>query len=241
MSEKPILSYRLKSIADMVTKGYTVADVGCDHGFLAIYLVKENISPHVYAMDVKKGPLGNAGMHIQEYGVTDKIDIRLSDGMKQLNIGEAQSLVIAGMGGPLICKLLSDSFDKVKSFKEMILSPQSEIEEFREYLAENNICVIEEKMVKDDDKFYSIFKCRYAPEVENAFSNNIPDSVQKRFGHLLIENKSETFKEFLVNRRRVLNEIEENLKSHVSDKNKDRLKEVISEKEDILVALELMK
>ena len=74
------LSARLKAVAGMVTKGNRVCDVGCDHGYISIYLVKNGVSPYVYAMDVNKGPLLRAKEHILDYGYTDKIETILSDG-----------------------------------------------------------------------------------------------------------------------------------------------------------------
>ena len=96
------LSLRLTAIAEMVTEGNRLVDVGCDHGYLPVYLVQNKKIPTAIAMDVRKGPLSRAEEHIAQYGLLDYIETRLSDGLEALKSGEGDTLVIAGMGGPLM-------------------------------------------------------------------------------------------------------------------------------------------
>ena len=100
------LSIRLKTVAEAVTKGNRVADVGTDHGYVPIYLVKNNLSPAGIAMDVNKGPLEKAQEHIREEKIGGKIATRLGNGLAPLEPGETDTVIIAGMGGDLICKIL---------------------------------------------------------------------------------------------------------------------------------------
>ena len=95
-----ILSNRMQALTDMVTPGTVITDVGCDHGFVSVYLVQKGISPRVIAMDVRPGPLEHAREHIREYGLEDRIETRLSDGLHSLKTGEAAGMICAGMGGP---------------------------------------------------------------------------------------------------------------------------------------------
>ena len=111
-----------------------VADIGCDHGFVPIYLVKQLISPKAIAMDIGKGPLQRAAGHIQESGLEDRIETRLSNGMEQLKIGEVDTVILSGIGGPLMIQILEAGKEVVQSLKELVLSPQSEVEEVRRYL-----------------------------------------------------------------------------------------------------------
>ena len=148
------LSARLQALADLVTQGMAVADVGCDHGFLDIYLVQSGKSPSALAMDVRTGPLAAAAEHIREYGLEDRIATRLSDGLEKYLIGEAGTLVCAGMGGPLMQRILTAYPEKTDSFEEMILQPQSEIREFRVFLRENGYRIIAEKILIEDGKYY---------------------------------------------------------------------------------------
>ena len=96
------LSIRLKTVAEAVTKGNRVADVGTDHGYVPIYLVKNNLSPAGIAMDVNKGPLEKAQEHIREEKLGGKIATRLGNGLAPLEPGETDTVIIAGMGGDLI-------------------------------------------------------------------------------------------------------------------------------------------
>ena len=87
------LSKRLLAVAGMVTEGNMVCDVGCDHGFVSIYLIQKGISARVIAMDVNEGPLRAAGEHVGEFGLSDYIETRLSDGVAALGTGEADTLI----------------------------------------------------------------------------------------------------------------------------------------------------
>ena len=102
------LSKRLQAVAAMVTEGNKLVDVGTDHGFLPIYLVKTKKIPKALAMDVNPGPLSRAREHIREYGLDTYIETRLSDGLKKLEPGEGQTLVLAGMGGGLMLRILKE-------------------------------------------------------------------------------------------------------------------------------------
>ena len=128
------LSRRLQAVAAMVTAGYTLADIGTDHAYIPIYLVEHQIVPRAVAMDINEGPLDRARAHVEKHGLTGQIALRLSDGMKELRPGEAQSAVIAGMGGALMIRILQDSKETVESLRECILQPQSEIAKVRAFL-----------------------------------------------------------------------------------------------------------
>ena len=90
------LSARMQALTRLVTSGMVVCDVGCDHGFVSIYLVQKGISDSVIAMDVGSGPLSHAREHIEEYGLESKIETRLSDGLQKLEIGEAECMISNG-------------------------------------------------------------------------------------------------------------------------------------------------
>ena len=101
----------------MLSPGGRVADVGCDHGFLDVYLVQTGKMDGALAMDVRKGPLAAAAAHVKEAGLSDRIETRLSDGLSAFRVGEAEKLVCAGMGGPLMQRILTDSPEKTESFQ----------------------------------------------------------------------------------------------------------------------------
>ncbi len=161
---KQKLSLRLQAVADFVTKGNRVADIGTDHGFLAIYLIQSGQCPHAIAMDVREGPLERARGHIAKAGLTNQIDTRLSNGLAALAPGEAESAVIAGMGGLTVIQILeaAKAAPGWTSLREWILEPQSDLEKVRKYLRENGFFISRENLVLEDGKYYPVLYVRTA-------------------------------------------------------------------------------
>lgn len=175
-AEKPIvLSKRMQMLADMVTAGSRIADVGCDHAFLSVYLIQAGKCPKCLAMDVRRGPLSGAEEHIAAYGLGEYIETRLSDGLAAYRIGEAQTLVCSGMGGRLMKKILEEGGDKTRSFTELILQPQSEISEFRIFLREAGFLVTEEEAVYEEGKYYFAMKAVYAGQKKAMQQNKLSE------------------------------------------------------------------
>ncbi|MCR5451773.1 MAG: class I SAM-dependent methyltransferase [Lachnospiraceae bacterium] len=154
-----VLGNRLSRIAD-IAGGSTVCDVGCDHGYLAIELIKRKRAGHVIASDLREGPLQRAKENIKRAGLESDIDIVLSDGLCHLKKESADCIVIAGMGGPLIENILKGNEEVAKN-AVLVLSPQSHVPEFREFLWDNGYEIIGDEMVFDDEKYYFILTVRY--------------------------------------------------------------------------------
>lgn len=202
------LSKRLQAVADMVSVGNVACDAGCDHGYVSIYLVQKRICPGVIAMDVNAGPLAQAKAHIDAYGLGKYIDTRLSDGVTALSVGEADSLILAGMGGRLVIKILTDGKEKIDHMKELILQPQSEIEVVRAFLREIGYTISEENMVYEDGKFYPMMKatrmsenkCIGTNEVlkEACVEDSICQTAYDRYGELLLKEKHPVLHQFLI-------------------------------------------
>lgn len=237
--ERVVLSKRLESLADMVSHGKRVVDVGCDHGFLSIYLVQQGISPGVLAMDVRKGPLSGAQEHIAEYGLGNYIETRLSDGLMEYRAGEAQSLVCAGMGGRLMMKILSQSEEKVKVLEELILQPQSELPAFRRFLRAEGYLTLDENILCEEGKFYFLFKVRFDPEALKR--EPVPDGgesrIYEKYGRLLLERKHPVLREYLEYMAETSKQIEEKLLNSQAERAKRRLLEVRAELADLHAAL----
>jgi len=150
------LSKRLQSAADFVTQGSRVADIGTDHGFLPIYLIQSGRCPQAVAMDIRKGPLERAQEHILAAGLEKRIQVRLSDGIQGLSEGEADSVVIAGMGGLTVIHILEEAQGRLAWFQELVLEPQSDIAKVRRYLREHSLHIDQENLVYESGKFYPI-------------------------------------------------------------------------------------
>ncbi len=150
------LSIRLQAVADFVTPGSVVADIGTDHGFLPIYLVEKGICPRAVAMDIRQGPLERAREHIAAAGLNDRIQVRLSDGLNGLMQNEADSAVIAGMGGLTVIHILEQAQEKLADFKEMVLEPQSDPAKVRSYVREHRMWIDREDLVYESGKFYPV-------------------------------------------------------------------------------------
>ena len=214
------LSERLSSVASMVTAGNCLADVGTDHGYVPIYLYERQMIPRAIAMDVNKGPLERARLHIAEYGYHNAIETRLSDGLQALKAGEAESVVIAGMGGPLIIRILSAYPEVTDSFKELILQPQSEISEVRVWLGEQGYEIIEEHMVFEDGKYYSIFKA-----VKNEKCRAL-SALECKFGRLDVLKEIHVLKAFVERELNNKQNILEKLRSENTEKSNGRAEEI---------------
>ena len=240
-----VLSERLKSLADMVSIGKRVVDVGCDHGFLSIYLVQHGISPGVLAMDVRKGPLSGAQEHIAEYKMDNYIETRLSDGLSKYKTGEAQSLVCAGMGGRLMMKILTESREKAKTLEELILQPQSELPAFRRFLKEEGYLTLEENILCEEGKFYFLFKVRFAPEeVKQTEEDFGQERLYEKYGKLLLQEKHPVLKQYLEIMQRKAMQIEgqiaDSMKKGDAGRAERRLQEVRQELADVNEALAML-
>lgn len=236
------LSERLKSLADMVSKGNTVVDVGCDHGYLSIYLVQHGISPGVLAMDVRKGPLSAAQEHIRQYQLEDYIETRLSDGLSQYHIGEVETLVCAGMGGPLMMKILTESGDKAKSMRELILQPQSELPAFRRFLRYGGYRTLDENILCEEGKYYFLFRVFYdrkAPlsEEERQPGSNALCELYDSFGRLLLERRHPVLREYLEDSLRTAVRIENSLRNCGGLRAQERLPQIERKISQIKAAL----
>lgn len=227
------LSLRLRAIAEMVTEGNRLVDVGCDHGYLPVYLLLNKKIPGAIAMDVRKGPLSRAEEHISQYGLGAYIETRLSDGLSALKPGEGDTLVIAGMGGPLMERILSEGREVRESFKELILQPQSDIPHFRRFIREEGLEIVQEEMILEDGKFYPMMKT--VPCMKEKMEKWEP--LEEMFGKYLLSRKDSVLKQYLQRELRIREEISDRLLKAPRENVSDRLAEVKEEKGQIEAAL----
>ncbi|MDO4285373.1 MAG: class I SAM-dependent methyltransferase [Eubacteriales bacterium] len=179
------LSKRLRTLCQMVTADSRLCDVGCDHALVPLALLEEGRIPSALAMDVARGPLLAAAANVEAHGYERQVQTRLSDGLGAYEIGEADTLVIAGMGGPLIREILEREPQKAQSFRELVLEPQSEVHEVRSALRGMGIGIVSEKMVEEDGKFYPVIRAvpgekGVRPDWAAAFGGeNPPEEAQR--------------------------------------------------------------
>ena len=159
------LSNRLLECCRFVHPGDRVADIGCDHGYLGIYLLKNQIASQVIAADINEGPLNAAVFNSEKYGVQDRIRFYLSDGVKAIP-REFDTMVCAGMGGDTMISILDAAPWLKEGNYRLILQCQSKRPELRKYLGENGWFIQNETVLKDGKFLYTIMEVVYRPGME---------------------------------------------------------------------------
>jgi tRNA (adenine22-N1)-methyltransferase len=235
------ISERLRAVASLVTKGNILADIGTDHGYVPIYLIQREIIPRAIAMDINAGPLERAREHISAYGLNDKVETRLSDGAHALEPGEAESILIAGMGGALAMRIIAECPEVFARAAEVILQPQSEIPLVRKFLMDNGYNLQAENMILEDGKFYPMMRVIYEPDgaCDPAYnptgtgddeSNTTGDisymDVGLRYGAMLLSDKNEVLLKYLDKERDTYTDIYRRLQVNGADRNEGRIKEI---------------
>ncbi len=150
------VSDRLEMVIAAVQKVDCAADVGTDHGFVPVELVRRGIVKKAIAMDVRPGPLSRAAEHIRAAGLEKAIETRLSDGLSGLLAGEARTVVIAGLGGELMIRILDEGRHVWDSVEKWVLSPHTDLFKVRKWLWENGFTILKEDMVFETGKYYTV-------------------------------------------------------------------------------------
>ena len=154
------ISKRLLCCASMVQSGSRVADIGTDHGYLGIYLLQSGAARHVIACDLRKDPLENARRNAKLFGVDGEMEFRLSDGLEKILPDEVDTVVMAGMGGDLIQKILSQCPWRKREGLQFILQPQSAGNVLRRWLCEDGFEIQREEPVQDGHFLYTVMELR---------------------------------------------------------------------------------
>lgn len=186
------LSERLLHIAAQVQEGCVLADVGCDHGYLPILLVQQGRMQQAIAMDINEGPLQRATEHIRQEALGAYIQTRRSNGLEKLSPGEADAVIIAGMGGNLTIDILTRGEEVVRLLDQLILEPQSELAGVRAYLRNRDYLIEAEDLVLEDGKYYPILRvCPKKASDVRFFSeeSGLAMEVLDAYGHRLLAAK----------------------------------------------------
>lgn len=196
------LTNRLMTLIHFVDKGMKVADIGCDHGYVPIYLIKKHIASYALAMDINKDPLAKAKSNALAYKVDDKFDTRLSNGLDKLEASEVDCVIIAGMGGKLIENILQADAHKLNTYKRLILSPHKDLMAVREKLNEMSIPIVNEDMLYEEGHYYNFIiaepggveptnSLRFDEDEENM------QFIYNKYGKMLIIHKNQVLKQEL--------------------------------------------
>ena len=191
------LSKRLQRVIDMMPPMDTICDVGCDHGYVAITFIQKGIAKHVIAMDVNAGPLEQAKKNAALYGVKDKLEFRLSDGLLKVTPGEADAFLCAGMGGRLMVRIMTDGKDVMAKMKGAVLQPQSELHLVRKHIYEMGWHIVKEDMIFEEDSDTPAKGIYYPMMYIEPGEESMPDDISLTYGPLLIKEKHPVLRKFL--------------------------------------------
>ena len=222
----PPLSDRMRIAADMVTEGSRVADVGCDHGYVSIWLYLTGRAAACIAMDVNEKPLRAAEKNVRLYGAGNGVSLRRSDGLSALEKGEADCVLITGMGGTLMRRILTEGRQILADVRELVLEPQSEPELVRGFLTENGFRICRETMVCECGKYYPVIRA-----VPDAQAGPLTET-ERMYGPCLMKGGSPVFAEYLQKEKRRLTQIAgslERAEGAAAKERADRIKEQLEQ------------
>ena len=199
------LSDRLKSIADEIKKGETVADIGTDHGFLPVYLWENHISPHVIMTDISPASLKKAEDNCQTEYPGIKFDLRTGDGLEPVRPAETDAVVMAGMGGLLMSEILGKNPPKSRSFGKIILQPRNHSGELRYWLYNNGFSIVKEKLVREGRFICEIITA--VPKEVAVIRSMGPERIEYQYPHSMIRFAGPLTREYLESKLNMEKEI----------------------------------
>lgn len=217
----PLLTPRLKAIAELVKQDSVVADVGTDHGYIPVYLVKKGVCTSAFAGDIGEGPLENAKRTIERFDVTGRVTPLLSAGLDKFPVNCADTVIIAGMGGEQIAQIVADCDWVHNKNVTLILQPMSMQEKMRVLLAEKGFICEKEEYVKEGRRLYSVMVYRFSHV-------HVLDEVTAQIG-LAAESDSPLAKEYVDRRIKKLLSMAEGMeKSEEQKEEAVKIRELIS-------------
>ena len=216
------LSARLEKLIELAGSGRCAADIGTDHALVPVELMRRGAFERAVAGDLRKGPLAAASVHVRQAGLAERISLRLGDGLHVLEPGEADVILISGMGGALMQRILTEGEVTAKAARRLVLSPQSEIPEFRGFLQESGYRITSEAAVYEDRKFYFLMTAERGGQT-------LWEGADRLYGRLLLEEGSGTVLSFARRRKAVLERILRNLEKTEKDKAEARRQEAEEE------------
>lgn len=191
------LSARLHAVARRVPTGAVVADIGTDHAYLPVFLVRTGLATRVIAGEAGRGPFKSARETVRSYGLDGQIEVRLGDGLQVLRPGEADTVVLAGMGGRTICAILSAGHAVLAGVERLLLQPMRDVPLVRRWLLENGWRLFDEEMVYEGGHYYVVIESRPGRE-------RIGDPILLELGPRLLEKRDAVYHSYLQKKRNEL-------------------------------------
>jgi SAM-dependent methyltransferase len=236
-----MISKRLQHIVDIVTYFDTIADIGCDHGYVCIELIKNKKVKKAIASDISYPSLKKTIDYVKENNIEDKIETRVGNGLEILSTDEVDAVIIAGMGGVLISDILKNNY--VAKFVEkdplLILQPVQQAKDLRYYLYENKFEIVDEDYILDMGKYYNLIVAKKINKVSSdyLYIKSCKD-VYMEYGILNIAKKNILLKKELenkiINSRNLFKELEQ---KQVKNSSLSMLSQKIKEMEEVYETL----
>ncbi|MDG4963302.1 tRNA (adenine(22)-N(1))-methyltransferase TrmK [Lactococcus lactis] len=217
------LSKRLKAVADYVDNGARLADIGSDHAYLPTYLMQKLVIEFAVAGEVVKGPFEIAKNHVAEADLSDRIVVRLANGLGAIeNTDKIDTIVIAGMGGILISEILEAGKEKLSPVKRLILQPNNHEESLRQWLVNHQFVIKKEEILLEAGKFYEIIVAEPLSKLmtEKLSVNDLT------FGPFLSKEKSTVFQQKWQKELNTLNKIIARLPEEQAKKRQEVLNQI---------------
>jgi len=192
------LDGRLSVCADFVRPGSRIADIGTDHGLLPVWLIREGIAAHAIACDLREAPLSKARLAVENAGLTDKIETRLSDGLANILHFESDDIIIAGMGGELIVSIIRAAEWLRHPRYRLILQPMTNDEKLRDFLCGQGFEISEERAAVVGKHVYTVMRCEYSGKI------SMPDALFLLCGRLIHDGSPEAMAYLQKKRQRLL-------------------------------------
>lgn len=162
------LTNRLKQVADFVEPCDCMADIGTDHAYLPAWLILQGVVKRAIASDIHPLPLQNAQKTVGQYGLQDRIALRLSDGLTEFSPRDGvQTFVFAGMGGELIADMLSSTPWLCTPQTDLVLQPMTHFEDVRRALGKCGFTIVSEAAAAEGKRLYLVIRAKYSGEVRD--------------------------------------------------------------------------
>lgn len=213
------ITQRMRAIINLVEDMDVVADIGCDHGFVSATLIEEKRAKHVLACDISRKSLEKAIKLIKKHDLP-QITTIVSDGLLALKGSEVDCVIIAGMGGLMIQKILQEGLEGLRGRKKLVLAPQGNEYELRTWLDKNGYFIQNEAIAKDGEHYYQIIAAQVG-------SSERREDIYLHFGYYPVERREELQRAFLECKRK---EYEKIISSAKGGKN---TQDYIAEKEHV--------